>query len=108
MSDKIATLEQFLKEDPADTFSRYALALEYAKIEDVSKALFILGQLKTIDPDYLALYYQLGKLQQIAGLTNEAAETFREGILLAKKQNNRHTHAELKFALEDLTGEDED
>ena len=87
MSDKIATLEQFLKEDPADTFSRYALALEYAKIEDVSKALFLLGQLKSIDPGYLALYYQLGKLQQIAGLANEAAITYREGLLLAIKQN---------------------
>lgn len=107
MSDKIATLEQFLKEDPADTFSRYALALEYAKIEDVSKALHLLGQLKSIDPGYLALYYQMGKLQQSAGFNAEAAATYREGISLAKKQNNRHTQAELMFALEDLTGEEE-
>lgn len=106
MPDKIATLEQFIKEDPIDTFSRYALALEYAKIEDVSKALFLLGQLKTIDPGYLALYYQQGKLQEIAGLTQEAANTYREGLLMAKKQNNQHTYAELKFALEDITGDE--
>ena len=95
------------RSDPSDTFSRYALALEHAKIGETSKAIEYLKQLRIIDSEYLALYYQLGKLLQQIGFLDEAIEVFKSGILVAQKQQNRHTESELKGALLQLTDDNE-
>ena len=64
MNERIDMLQEYIQDDPSDTFSRYALALEHAKIGETSKAIEYLKQLRIIDSEYLALYYQLGKLLQ--------------------------------------------
>lgn len=102
MSNKIAQLEQFILEDPSDSFSIYALALEHIKISNVEKAKMLLLNLKEKNPDYLALYYQLGKLYELTENKEIAIEIYREGVNIAIQQKNSHTKAELLFALEDL------
>ena len=96
-------LQEYIQDDPSDTFSRYALALEHAKIGDDQIAINYLQQLRIIDVDYLALYYQLGKLFQKNGKAQEAIDILKAGILVAQKQQNKHTESELKGALLQLT-----
>jgi tetratricopeptide (TPR) repeat protein len=107
MNDRIKMLQEYIQDDPSDTFSRYALALEYAKIGEASKAIEYLKQLRIIDSEYLALYYQLGKLLQQIGLLDAAVEVFKAGIVVAQKQQNRHTESELRGALLLLTDDNE-
>jgi tetratricopeptide (TPR) repeat protein len=107
MNDRIKMLHEYIQDDPSDTFSRYALALEYAKEGETSKAIELLKQLRIIDSDYLALYYQLGKLLQQIGLLDAAVEVFKEGIRVAQKQQNKHTESELRGVLLQLTDDNE-
>jgi tetratricopeptide (TPR) repeat protein len=103
MNDRIKMLQEYIQDDPADTFSRYALALEHAKLGEDQEAINYLKQLRIIDVEYLALYYQLGKLLQKAGLIQEAIDVLKAGIVIAQKQQNKHTELELKGALVQLT-----
>jgi len=99
---RIDILKGFLEENPNDSFSRYALALEYAKLERNDDALREFESVKKNDPDYVATYYQLGQLHQKMGQPHEAEKTFRTGITVAAKAGDEHTRSELEAALESL------
>lgn len=88
-----------LKTEPNDSFLRYALSLEYAKSNEIEKAIETIESLLINDVDYLGAYYQLGKLYEQAGNTSLAIETYKKGIAIAQKQNNRKTLGELNEAL---------
>ena len=95
-------LKGFLEENPNDSFSRYALALEYAKIGQNDDALREFETVKKNDPQYVPTYYQLGQLYQKLGQKHEAEKTFRTGITVAAKAGDEHTRSELEAALEAL------
>ncbi|MFM7014914.1 MAG: hypothetical protein ACKOX3_01175 [Bacteroidota bacterium] len=107
MNERMIMLQEYIQDDPSDTFSRYALALEFAKIGELFIAINYLEQLRIIDADYLALYYQLGKLLQDTNQSDNAIAVFKAGIKVAQKQQNSHTEAELKGALLQLTDDNE-
>jgi Tfp pilus assembly protein PilF len=95
-------LKSFLASDPNDSFSRYALALEYVKANQPDEAVREFETVKTNDADYVATYYQLGKLYQQLGKLHEAEKTFRIGITVAAKLKDEHTRSEMEAALEEL------
>ena len=99
---RIDTLKEFLKADPDDSFSRYALALEYVKLGQHDDALLEFETVKQNDPDYVATYYQLGQLYKTLGRMHEAEKTLRTGIIAAAKAGDEHTRSELEAALEML------
>lgn len=99
---KIKTLALHLKKNPADSFSKFALALELLKINEVSKARLLFESVLEQDPNYLGVYYHLGKLYERIGLYQEALKSYSDGIKLAEKQESRRTLSELKEALEIL------
>lgn len=105
---RINQLFSLLEKAPQDVFLNYALAMEYLSVENWKEAAAYLEQVKHLDPDYLALYYHLGKVQIQLGAIEDASTTFREGIKLANKLKDFKTKAELWFALTALTGEEED
>ena len=95
-------LKGFLSENPNDSFSRYALALEYVRLGQTDDARREFEFVRDNDPDYLATYYQLGQLFTRMGLRHDAEKTFRTGITVAIKQRDDHTRSELEAALEGL------
>jgi len=99
---RIELLKQYLAEDPSDSFSQYALALEYANANNRNDAILLLEQLLNRQPDYLPCYYQLGKLYEIEGRPKQAITTFQKGIEIARKQKNQKTMGELQTALDML------
>ena len=99
---RIDLLKGFLEENPNDSFSRYALSLEYVKLNQFDDARREFETGRTNDPDYLATYFQLGQLYIRMGLPHEAEKTFRAGITVAIKQRDAHTQSELEAALESL------
>lgn len=102
--NRIEILKGFLKDSPGDSFSRYALALEYVKLGRNDDAAREFETVKTTDPDYVATYFQLGQLYQKLGQRHEAEKTFRAGITVAGKAGDEHTKSELEGALDALSG----
>ena len=99
---RINVLKSFLESDPNDSFSRYALALEYVKASQHDDAAREFETVKKNDPEYVAAYYQLGKLYQQLNKLHDAEKTFRTGITVAAKLKDDHTRSELEAALEEM------
>ena len=100
--NRIEILTGFLKQDPNDSFSRYALALEYVKVGQPEDARREFETVLANDPEYVATYYQLAGFYRTLGLKHEAEKTYRAGIVAASKAGDAHTQSELEGALESL------
>lgn len=99
-NEKIARLALYLKKNPDDSFSKFALALELLKQNEVTKSRVLFESILKQDPEYLGVYYHLGKLYEQIGFLQQAHDLYQQGIILAKNQNNAKTESELKDALE--------
>lgn len=99
---KIQRLARFLKKNPKDSFTKFALALELLKQDQVSRAQLLFESVLEQDSEYLGVYYHLGKLYQNTGRQKDAHELYTTGIQVAKKQNHERTKIELQEALEGL------
>jgi len=108
MTPRIEQLQEFLKDESGDSFLKYALALEYIKIEkyDIAKSCFL--KLIKDDENYVASYYQLGKLSESMNDLEYAIEIYKKGIKVAQKSKNKKTLLELKEAYNLLIENDED
>ena len=106
--ERINQLKKFLEEDPEDAFSAFAIGLEWLKMKELENARKAFETLLNNQPEYLASYYQLGKLYEKLKLSELAIQTLKCGMELAQRQNNRHTFNELKAALDNLSLSDED
>ncbi len=102
MNSRIQQLLEFIYEDPNDVFTHYALALEYWNLNQLDEALASMLKAKELDNDYLAIYYQLGKIFEALKEYSKARDIFEEGMRIAKSQQNSKTYSELEFALEDI------
>jgi len=103
MSDKmIERLRAYLDKDPDDTFTRFALALEYQKKDDVEQARSLFEAILSDDPNYVGTYYHLGKLYEQMNATEKARETYHNGIRVAQTANDHKSLAELQEALQVL------
>lgn len=107
MNNRIKLLLEYLVDDPTDTFSNYALAIEYQGLQHYDKAIEQLENLKQSTPNYLATYYTLGKLYEEVSNTNNAIINYKIGALLAKKLNDKKTLGEFNEALLVLDALDE-
>ncbi len=101
---RIDALRGFLEEDPKDSFSRYALALEYIKLGQHDAGIKEFETIVLNDPAYVATYYQLGKIYEREERVADALETYRKGIEIAIGAGDDHTRSELKEALTMLEG----
>ena len=99
MSERLTLLRTFLASDPDDTFSRYALAMEYRKQGDVQGCIQELEILLKKDPNYVGAYYHLGKSLIQIGEHQDAIEVFKKGITCASQLSDTHALKELKEAL---------
>lgn len=102
--DRIAALESFLRDDPDDPFTRFALAQEHAKRGNTAEALSFYEALVRDRPDYVGTYYHLGALYRALGRDDDALGTFRAGIAAATAAGDAHARAELQSALLEAEG----
>lgn len=98
----IHELIQMLNDDPKDPFLRYAIALEHEKAGNTDESVSLLNELIKESPDYLAAYYQLGKMLLMKHQIPDAHKIIQSGIDLAQRKQNRHTLAELRQLADDL------
>jgi len=100
--DRIQKLLDFLKASPNDNFLKHALALEYIKINNTSKAKELFLEILTVNPDYIGSYYHLAKLLEQTGEKENAIIWYEKGMAEAKKAGDNHAYSELQSAYEDL------
>lgn len=100
MADRIEKLKDFLAKEPDSSFLKYALALEYIKLEDLDQALAYFLEIKVADPNYGGMYYHLGKLYELQEEWWAAKDAYNEGLEITLSIGDQHANAELKGALE--------
>lgn len=108
MSSKIPTLAARVKENPNDSFSKFALALELLKIDQETKARLLFESIVNTDPDYVGVYYHLAKLYTEINENKKALNTYKKGIRVAEQVKDQHAKSELQGALLALELEMED
>ncbi len=99
---RLEELRKFLEEDPDDPFLKYALALEMIAMDQHEQACNELHALLEKHPDYLPAYYIVAKESLHLNQRETATSLLQQGIVLAKKLNNKHTLAELMGLLDEL------
>lgn len=102
MKTRREILEEFIAQDPNDSFSRYALALELEKENRVSDALPQLREVIARDPGLVAAYQHLGRLLAQTGSDDEAREIYRQGISVATAGGDQRARSEMQLALDML------
>ena len=105
--DRIETLLQFLRDDPADPFTRFALAQEHAKRGDDAEALRYYEALVADRPDYVGTYYHLAKLYARLDRPDDAAGTIARGAEQATAAGDAHARGELQALLIELDLDDD-
>ena len=102
MRNRIAELAKAVKEHPEDSFYKFTLALEMIKAGKLDKAKILFQHIKNNDPEYVGVYYHLGKLHEQMNEPHQAIQVYKAGILVAEKQNDAHTKSELNAVLMNL------
>jgi len=100
--DRIQVLKTHLINAPTDVFLWYALALEYMKIKELEGSKRCFENAIKCDENYLAIYYQYGKLCESMHNKMEAISFYKKGIEIALVLKDMKTYNELVLALEDL------
>jgi len=102
-TERIKTLRQYLTDDPDDTFSRYALALEYIKQNDDEAAVPLMEYLYRKHPTYIPNYYHYGKLLERLNQMQKAYEVYSNGIEQCNIQGDQHAGKELTMARQEIS-----
>ena len=96
---RLDQLLELLKADPTDSFIRYGVAMEYAKLGEHDKALGEFNELLQRDPNYVAGYFMAGRTCEQKGEIEEAKSFYRRGIATAEKVGDHHAAGEMSSAL---------
>jgi tetratricopeptide (TPR) repeat protein len=105
---RLEQLQNFLKDSPKDPFLLFAVAKEHDSLGDPQKALDFYLTLRETTPQYVGLYYHLGKLYERLQQPNDALEAYKTGIVVAKEEKDMHAYNELVGAKMNVSDEDDD
>lgn len=108
MQNRLDFLLKLHADSPADEFTLFALAKEYEGMGDQPTALVFYQKLRSVNADYIGLYYHLGKLQEKLGNPEAALEAYDYGLVVAKKARDFHAANELAGARMSLGDFDDD
>ena len=103
MSKRLAMLEQLTSSGKADSFTWYALALEYKSADRIEDALRTFDKLREIDPDYVAMYLMAGSMLVDAGREDEARLWLEQGMERANAAGNAHARDEMDGLLQAIS-----
>lgn len=106
-SQRLEQLLNFYQDSPEDGFILFALAKEYEGLGQSDLALEHYLKLQGIDPNYIGLYYHLGKLYEKFQQEQKAWDTYTEGLKRAQQAGDQHAASELAGARLNL-GDEED
>ena len=102
MSDRLNSLLKLLEQDPDDSFLLYGIALEHISTSNYEEAERYLSSIIKKDSDYVPAYMQLAQVYENLNLIDKAKNIYKEGIEIARKNNNSHAADEMEDFLNEL------
>jgi tetratricopeptide (TPR) repeat protein len=108
MQSRLIQLQNFLESSPNDAFLLFAIAKEYEGAGALEEALTHYIQLRETTPQYVGLYYHLGKLYEKMSQLDNALEAYKTGMAVAKSEKDMHAYNELVGARMNIDDFDED
>jgi Tfp pilus assembly protein PilF len=99
--DRLEALKGFLEQDPDDSFTRYALALEYIGRGDESTGIALLRETIERDPAYVPGWHMLALQLVKTGDFGVARAVFEEGIRVARSTGDTHAASEMEMEMEE-------
>jgi len=102
MSDRLKSLLELYNKEPNDSFVAYGIALEHISAGNYEQAEKYLTSLMERDPDYVPAYMQLARVKENLDRIEEAKEVYRNGIDVARKNNELRTAIEMEEFLSEL------
>ena len=100
--NRLATLEEFLKQDPDDKETRYAIALEYATQRRYPEAITKLQDLIEHDPMYVPAYQYLGGVYARLHRMEDALRAYERGIRVAQHVGDAHAELEMQEEIDEI------
>jgi tetratricopeptide (TPR) repeat protein len=98
-SKRLEFLQKMTSSDKADSFTWYALALEYKGLGRIEDALSAFIELRRRDPDYVPMYLMCGTMLIDGNRREDAREWLSTGLATAKKKGDGHAAGEIEAAL---------
>ncbi len=98
-TNRLEILKQMVAQDPGNSFARYGLAMEYAKLGELAAAVTEFQKLIAGDANYSAAYYHGGQALEKLGRVDEARTVYEQGIDATRRTGDAHTRAEIEAAL---------
>jgi len=98
-TNRLELLKQMVGQDPANTFARYGLAMEYANSGQLEQAMGEFRSLIQQDENYAAAYYHGGQALEKLGRIAEARSLYERGIEASTRKGDLHTRSEIEAAL---------
>ena len=95
-------LEEFVAQNPTDSFARYGLAMEMANAGEVDAAVAEFGRLVEANPDYTAAYQMWAQTLIKAGRADEARPVLENGIAGAQRTGNQHAVREMQGLMDEV------
>jgi predicted Zn-dependent protease len=99
VNKRLEMLEKLTSAGKADSFTWYALALEYRKEGRVDDAVATFVTLREHDAEYLPMYLMAGTTLLDHERASEATEWLEQGIVLATRKGDGKALGELQDAL---------
>ena len=91
----ITNLEGLLSKGKDSALLRYSLGNEYLKLREAWVAIVHLKRALELDPNYSAAWKLLAMALVEAGILNEALETYRHGVEVAKRRGDQQAAKEM-------------
>ena len=95
-------LEEFLAQNPNDAFTRYGIALEFLRENDLAGAEANFKSLLQANPDYVPGYQMYAQALAERDRAEEAKALLNQGIAAANRQGNQHARSEMEGLLAQL------
>ena len=99
MTDRLGTLKSLVSQNPADSRTRYMLAMELRNTGDHEAAVQEYRDILARDADYVAAYYQGGQTLEKLDRPGEPRKQYEDGIAACRRTGDTHTQSELEEAL---------
>ena len=97
-----AKIEALLRDDPGDVFLRYSLALELLGGDEWPTGLDMLETLSRETPPYVPAFHMAARHLVQRGRIDDARRALREGIDVARSQEQAHAAGEMAELLMSL------
>jgi len=101
-SERAEQLKAILKDQPENSFARYALGMEYASAGETDAALAEFRGAVTLDAKNANAFLMGAQALQQAERIAEAIAWLHEGIACAQQIGNRHAESEMQSLLDEL------